>query len=52
MIEAKGGAGSEGGGGGGAGGRLFIKYSSGFRHDAQPEQSHYWRGLYNIDGGA
>ena len=36
-IEARGGKGSSGGGGGGSGGRLFIKYSSGYKKDAQPE---------------
>ena len=50
-IEARGGDGSGGGGGGGAGGRLFINYAAGFVHDAQPEQSHYWRGLYSVEGG-
>jgi hypothetical protein len=51
LIEAKGGSGSEAGGGGGAGGRLFISYASGFRHDAQPQQSHYWRGIFSVEGG-
>ena len=50
-IEAAGGDGSAGGGGGGAGGRLVVSFNSNYRHDAQPEQSHYWRGTYSIAGG-
>lgn len=50
-IEAIGGDGSQGGGGGGAGGRLAIHYNDDYKHSAQPEQSHYWRGTYSIAGG-
>lgn len=51
-IFAKGGAGSIGGGGGGAGGRLVVHFNSGFQYEAQPRQSHDWRGEYSIAAGA
>ena len=50
-VEAKGGDGSTGGGGGGAGGRLIVHFLKSFSKSAQPEQSHYWRGQYSLDGG-
>lgn len=50
-MHAKGGAGSVGGGGGGAGGRLVVHFNSGYMYDAQPRQSHDWRGDYSIEAG-
>ena len=52
VIAADGGAGSEGGGGGGAGGRLVIQFADNYKFDAQPAQSHYWRGTHSIEGGS
>ena len=50
-FNVEGGNGSLGGGGGGAGGRLAVKFLSGFSFDSQPDQSHYWRGTFSLQGG-
>ena len=58
LVIAGGGAGGghdqgdPSGGGGGAGGRLIMHFLKSFSKSAQPEQSHYWRGQYSLDGGA
>ena len=49
-ISAKGGDGAFSGGGG-SGGRIFINFLKGYTISSQPEQSHYWFGSHNLNGG-
>ena len=50
-LDASGGVGSDGGGGGGGGGRITINLLKSYIFNNQPEQSGYWNGTFNIDGG-
>jgi hypothetical protein len=46
-----GGNGSKNGGGGGSGGRLAVNFLRSFLASSYPDQSYYWRGSLNLDGG-
>lgn len=47
----KGGNGSVKGGGGGSGGRLAVHFSRAFLASSYPDQSFYWTGSMNLEGG-
>lgn len=51
QVSIKGGDGSLGGGGGGSGGRLAIEFLRSFMASSYPDQSYYWTGDLNLDGG-
>ena len=39
------------GGGGGSGGRLAMNFLRAFMHSSYPDQSYFWTGSLNLDGG-
>ena len=50
-VSVKGGYGSANGGGGGSGGRFVMKYTRSYLSSSYPNQSYYWYGTYDINGG-
>lgn len=51
QVSIRGGDGSVGGGGGGSGGRLSMNFLRAFIHSSYPDQSYYWTGSLNLNGG-
>jgi hypothetical protein len=49
-VSLKGGNGHNGGGGG-SGGRAVINFLASYMADSYPEQSYFWEGTINLDGG-
>ena len=50
-VSVKGGSGSSNGGGGGSGGRLVMNYLKSYLSSSQPDQSFFWTGTDDIQGG-
>ena len=50
-VSLKGGNGSEIGGGGGSGGRLEVNFLSSFMRSSYPDQSYFWTGKLELNGG-
>jgi len=52
LISTMGGAGTKNGGGGGSGGRFIMNYLKSYLSISNPEQSYYWDGVHDVEGGA